>query len=194
MTNNPEQLTNGPETGLESQKTAAEQLERLTGAHERSGEQSLESGEKRAEQARVEALESAVSIEAGGKEKDARPSDSSPAVRRGVISKTEKNASYKRTMKHVQAELSPSSRAFSKVIHAKVIEQTSEVVGSTIARPNAVLAGAVCAFILTLGVYVLAKNIGYQLSGFETIGAFIVGWMIGLTYDYLRLMITGKKA
>ncbi|MEP7205220.1 MAG: hypothetical protein ABI716_03445 [Candidatus Saccharibacteria bacterium] len=194
MTNTPEQLHNGPEANLETQKAAAEQLEKLTGAHEQAAERGIESGEKRAEQARHEALESAVSVESGGKEKDTNANQPSPAVRRGVISKAEKNASYKRTMKHVQTELSPSSRAFSKVIHAKVVEATSEVVGSTIARPNAVLAGAVCAFILTLGVYVLAKNIGYQLSGFETIGAFIVGWLIGLTYDYLRLMITGKKA
>ncbi len=193
MTNNPEQLPNGTETGPETQKAAAEQLERLASSQEHGVERGLESAETQAEKARTEALESAVSVEAGGKEKAARPQDHSPAVRRGVISKTEKNASYKRTMKHVQAELSPGSRAFSKVIHAKVIETTSEVVGSTIARPNAVLAGAVSAFILTLGVYVLAKNIGYQLSGFETIGAFIVGWVIGITYDYLRLMITGKK-
>ena len=194
MTNTPEQLNNGHESGLESQKAAAEQLEKLSNTLERTGEHSPESGEKSAERARIEALESAVSVEAGGKEKATNSRDSSPAVRRGSISKSQKEASYKRTMKQVQAELSPSSRAFSKIIHAKAIEKTSEVIGSTIARPNAMLAGAVSAFILTLGVYVMAKTLGYQLSGFETIGAFIVGWVLGITYDYLRVLITGQKS
>ncbi len=194
MTNTPEQLNNGHESGLESQEAAAEQLEKLSNTLERTGEHSPESGEKSAERARVEALENAISVEAGGKEKGVDSRDSSPAVRRGSISKSQKDDSYKRTMKQVQTELSPSSRAFSKIIHTKAIEKTSEVIGSTIARPNAMLAGAVSAFILTLGVYVMAKTLGYQLSGFETIGAFIIGWLLGITYDYLHVLITGKKS
>jgi len=194
MTNPPEQQNNGHESGLESQEAAAEQLEKLSNTIEQTGEHSPESGEKSAERARVEALENAISVEAGGKEKDTNSRDASPAVRRGSIGKSQKDASYKRTMKHVQAELSPISRTFSKIIHAKAIEKTSEVIGSTIARPNAMLAGAVSAFILTLGVYVMAKTLGYQLSGFETIGAFIIGWLLGITYDYLHVLITGKKS
>ena len=95
-------------------------------------------------------------------------------------------------MKDVQAELTPASRTFSKVIHNKAVEKTSDVVGSTLARPNAILAGAVVAFIATLGVYLIAKNVGYTLSGFETIAAFIVGWVIGIVFDYLRVLVTGK--
>ncbi|MBC7868880.1 hypothetical protein H7X69_01710 [Candidatus Saccharibacteria bacterium] len=194
MTNTPEQLNNGHEAGIESQKTAAEQLEKLSRTLERTGEHSPESGEKSAEKARIEALESAISVESGGKEKAVNNHKPSPAVRRGSISKSQKDASYKRTMKHVQTELSPGSRAFSKVIHIKAVEKASDAIGSTIARPDAMLAGAVSAFILTLGLYVMAKTLGYQLSGFETIGAFIIGWVCGITYDYFRLIITGKKS
>lgn len=193
MTNTPEQLNNEREPGLESREAAAAQLDKLTNKNERAGELSPESGEKSAENARIEALKQAVSVESGGKEKATKANEQSPAIRRGAISKSQKDESYKRTMKHVQSELSPSSRAFSKVIHTKAIEKTSEALGSTVARPNAVLAGAVSAFILTLAVYVMAKTLGYQLSGFETIGAFIVGWVIGIVYDYLRVLITGKK-
>lgn len=194
MTNSPEQSNSERESSPESQKSATERLEKLTDQLERSGEKGHESGEKSAERARVEALEQAVSVESGGKEKLTNANEPSPAVRRGSISKSQKDASYKRTMKQVQSELSPSSRAFSKLIHVKAIEKTSEVLGSTIVRPNAVLAGAVSAFILTLGIYVMAKTLGYRLSGFETIGAFIVGWVIGITYDYLRILITGKSS
>ena len=84
-------------------------------------------------------------------------------------------------------------RALSKVIHAPGIEKASETIGSTVARPNAILAGSVVAFVLVLGVYIIAKTLGYPLSGFETIAAFVVGWIIGTLYDFFKVMITGKK-
>ncbi len=80
------------------------------------------------------------------------------------------------------------------MIHNPVVEKTSEVVGATVARPNAILAGALVAFFAVLAVYLTAKHFGYVLSGFETIGAFIVGWVIGILYDFFKVMITGKKA
>ncbi|MCY1362229.1 hypothetical protein D9M69_489340 [compost metagenome] len=97
-------------------------------------------------------------------------------------------------MKKVQAELSGPSRMFSKVIHNKTIEKASDVAGATIARPNAIASGAIAAFLATLAIYYVAKNVGYQLSGFETIGAFVAGWIIGLLFDYFRIMITGKRS
>ena len=97
-------------------------------------------------------------------------------------------------MAHVQSELPPTQRAFSKLIHSPVVEKTSEFVGGTVARPNAILSGAVVAFFLVLAVYLVAKHYGYLLSGFETIGAFIVGWVIGVLYDYVRALATGKPS
>ena len=96
-------------------------------------------------------------------------------------------------MKEVRSQMSAPSRTFSKVIHNKTVEKVSDGVGATIARPNAILSGAIFAFVLTLGVYLLAKNLGYPLSGFETIAAFILGWMLGIAYDFLKVMITGRK-
>ena len=152
-----------------------------------------EDADKKEQAARHEALKNAVGVEAGSSEKK-RDNDPHTPPKRGGISKAQKNASFKKQMKEVQSHLSPSSRAFSKVIHAKPVEKASEIVGSTVARPNAILAGAVAAFILTLAVYVVAKNLGYALSGFETIGSFIVGWVIGITVDYLRVLFTGKTS
>ncbi len=193
--NNPEQLNNGPERSAEtSGETAREQLEKLANNAER-GIEAPHDGEKSAERARHEALESAISVESGGAEtyRDSEPA-AAPVIRRGPISKKQRENSYKRTMKQVQAELPPVERTFSKIIHNKAIEKTSEVVGSTVARPNAILAGAIFAFVLTLITYLVAKNIGYSLSGFETIAAFVIGWVVGILYDYLRLLVTGKKS
>lgn len=84
-------------------------------------------------------------------------------------------------------------RTFSKFIHNPAVEKASEVMGSTVARPNSILSGAIVAFFAVLAVYLIAKHYGYVLSGFETIGAFIVGWLVGALYDFFRVMITGKK-
>ncbi|TAL14366.1 hypothetical protein EPN95_03135 [Patescibacteria group bacterium] len=190
MSENLERSESSPEVKIGSPETAIERQEQLADKQERSVESPRDADA--AERARVEALETAISVEAGGKEKD-RKAEPTTAKRRGPISKKQKEASFKRQMKEIQAQEPPLNRAFSKVIHNKAVEKTSDVVGSTVARPNAILAGAVSAFALTLAVYVTAKIIGFQLSGFETIAAFIIGWIIGLIYDYLRVVITGQK-
>ncbi len=115
------------------------------------------------------------------------------AERRGPASKRERQASYDKTMTEVQSQMSGTSRAFSKVIHNPVIEQVSDVVGGTVARPNAILSGAVFAFLFTLVIYLIARFNGYPLSGTETIASFIAGWLLGLVLDYFRLLIFGKK-
>lgn len=195
-----EELHNAsPEKGAENKELSPEQLEsylKAEAAVERAAEKSkVENGERSESKARAEALKEAVSVERGSAEKKGKEAPGSPAKRRhGVVSKKERNASYKQHLKHLQNELTPAQRGFSKVIHNPVVEKTSEVVGSTIARPNAILAGAVVAFIAVLGVYLVAKHYGYVLSGFETIAAFIVGWVVGMLYDFFKVMITGKKA
>ena len=169
------------------QDAANERREQLREALEKSPEKNQEN----LEDARREALENASSAE---EEKKHEQRESSPAERRtGPISKEEREASYKATMNEIQTHMSPTSRAFSKIIHNKAVEKTSEAIGNTVARPNAILAGSLCAFVLTLGVYLLAKNIGHELSGFETIGAFILGWIIGIGYDFIKTMITGRS-
>ena len=90
--------------------------------------------------------------------------------------------------------MSVPARTFSKVIHNPTVEKVSDVVGGTAARPNAVLAGSVAATFMTLFVFLIAKQYGYRLSGFETIATFLLGWSIGLIYDYARLMLVGRRS
>jgi len=185
-----EQLRSNQENNVEVKGPSVEQVEKLQKNPETDVELSPRDIEARAEKARVKALETAISVEAVGKEKAEKHTST---TRRGPINKKQREKSYKRTMSHIQNELPVGSRMFSKVIHNKYIEKTSDVLAGTIMRPNAMLAGAFVAFVLTLLVYTVAKTIGYELSGFETIAAFIVGWIIGITYDYLLVLFTGKK-
>ena len=193
MSGNPEQLQDGKNHDIEVSQSESSQLEKLSNNFEAYVELSPRDAEAQAEKARKEALETAISIKTG--EKEAKKSEQHPvSSRRGLINDRQRDESYKRTMKHVQDELPAGSRMYSNIIHNKVIEKMSDIVGNTIARPNAILLGAVFAFVLTLLTYTVAKTIGYTLSGFETIAAFIIGWLTGIIYDYIRVLITGTKS
>lgn len=190
---NQERLKTTPEReqpSREIEKAAAELRESLRERHERAGEQTREN----LNEARQEALEKAKSIEKQA-EKPTLEHQPSPAERRAdrPIGRKEREASFTATMEEVRTHMSGPSRTFSKVIHNKTVEKVSDITGSTIARPNAILSGAILAFALTLAVYLVAKNMGYPLSGFETIGAFAAGWVLGTVYDFLKVMVTGRK-
>lgn len=187
-----ERLQNTPEHNNKDH----EALEKI--GHERSAElaheleKSVERGaENSKEKAKQEALEAASKNEKKSEavEAPAEKRRDTPAQRRA-----KQKASFNSTMKEAQAHMSPASKNFSKVIHNKTVEKTSEAIGSTIARPNAILAGSVTAFTLSLVIYLIANQNGYPLSGSETIATFVIGWAIGLLFDYIRLMVTGKKS
>jgi hypothetical protein len=187
--NSPEQL-HGAESNVEAQAAAGERSEQLKDLLEKAGEQSPEAQAERVDSARNEAKE-VFAKEPGKEKKGAEPSGSAGAIRR--ITNDEKKASYKKTMSVIQSEMKAPSRSFSKVIHTPFVEKSSEVLGSSLARPNAILAGSFTSLVLVMGIYVVARTFGYQLSGFETIGAFVIGWIIGIIFDYVKVMATGKR-
>lgn len=184
--NTPEK-NRGPEVTAEHYEKAAEKLEKMT-------ERSAETAEAAAEKAKAQAMEQAISSEQGRVERKRSTGSASASRRRGTMSKKELETSFDRRMSAVRDEMSAPERAFSKFIHAKPVEKASAFLGATVARPNAILSGAVIAFVAVLAVYLIAKNYGYPLSGFETIGAFVIGWAIGVLYDFFRVMVTGKKS
>ncbi len=192
MASSPENLIDKIDNNVEARQAAVERLEQLERKAEPSPEHSAEKQEQKAEKAKIESLERAVSNEA--KNNAEKEGASRASKRTSNLSRKAKEASFKAHMKRVQNELPPTSRAFSKFIHNKTVERISDAVGTTVARPNAVLSGAIAAFLLVLIVYVVAKTEGYPLSGFETIGAFIVGWILGIVYDYLKALFTGRSS
>lgn len=169
-------------------------LEKLREAHQEVLREKLErSVEKQGEteaDARKEALEQASSVE---RKHEKRERETVSPHERRPATKRERETSYERTMDEVRSQLSAPSRAFSNFIHNPVVEKVSDAVGGTIARPNAVLSGAVSAFLLTLIVYLVARLYGYPLSGTETIASFGLGWILGLAFDYVRLLVFGKS-
>lgn len=193
MSSSPEVIQGGVETGVEARSAAAERSAELAKTREKGIENSPENQAEAAEKALAEAnKEALMSKERGGAEKKTSHQGSGPRVIRDVTKK-EKEAAYKKTLKEIRTEMNAPSRVFSKIIHNPVVEKTSEALGATVARPNAIVAGGLSACILVTSVLIIAKIYGYPLSGFEPILAFIVGWVLGLIYDYFRAMFTGGK-
>lgn len=182
---------------LAPEQESKERSETLIEAHEQQ-EKLRENLERNAENAHEQDTDKAKEAveKAFAKKREKESSHTNEKLEKSRTPKRTKktlDASFKREMSSARSHMSTPSRAFSKLIHIKPIEKASEAVGTTIARPNALLAGSVAAFLLTSGIYFWAKHIGYPLSGFETIGAFIIGWLIGITFDFTRIMITGKN-
>lgn len=187
----PERANIGAEKTVEVQEAAQERLETLR----KTPENSQETHENQAEEirsARVEA-KSIFAKEAGQeKHSDREPSVPSIQAIRNVT-KIEKQKAFKKTLARAQQDMRLPSRTFSKVIHHPLIEQSSELIGNTIARPNAIIFGSATAIIVSFVMYMVAMTYGYTLSGFEIIGSYVIGWIFGLIIDYARNMIITNR-
>lgn len=175
--------------------TNNEQLEQIADRQTEIMRYKLEQAERdhQERQSQTEALQTAQELADSSEKQDKRPVSSPAERRRGPITKKQLAHSFQSQMEHVHEHLDPASRTFSKVIHNKTVEKVSDGVGATLARPNALLSGSIAAFLFVTILYFAAKYYGYQLSGFETIGAFILGWIVGILYDYFSLMIRGRR-
>ena len=170
--------------GKETQEKLREQIE-----------QNAERGAERAhdeEPARHEAEQVAAEVAAEQQKQQEKQSAVAEKAEQKPLTKDDINKKYKETMTDMQAKLPKSSRVFSKVIHNPVIEKTSEVVGNTVARPNLIIAGAIGS-LASVVIYAIARRYGYELSGFETIGFFILGWTVGAIIEYARVGLLNSK-
>lgn len=125
--------------------------------------------------------------------KDIRSEQPEDEKKNGPINKKILNENYIRAINQIQTSLKPKDRLFSKIIHNKVIEIISNFMTNTIARPNLILFASITAFVLSLSFYIIAKTIGYKLSGSEPIVGFLLGWSIGLIYDLIRLLVKNNN-
>lgn len=178
-------------------KRRNEQLEQLAESRAESIREKLEQAERDHKErlSQSDALEAAKDLadKHDTKQRGKHESSASPAERRrGPLTKKQLAKSFDAQMNHVREDLPPVSRAFSKLIHNKTVEKLSDGVGTTLARPNALLSGSIMAFVSVTALYFIAKHYGFQLSGFETIGAFVLGWLLGIVFDYASLMLRDK--
>ncbi len=117
----------------------------------------------------------------------------SQSANQANINSQQKDESYKRSMSRVQTEMSPPYNLISVIIHNPIIEILLSILAIIVTRPNSMLGGSVLAFATVLSAYNLHLVNNYQLSGTEIIISFAVGWIVGLIYDYFKLLFTGNK-
>ena len=100
---------------------------------------------------------------------------------------------YTLTLASLQRRLSPVSRNFSKIIHAPLVEKTSEVLETTVARPSVLLGTTWTALLLGTIFYLTARHFGYSLSGSELLFSFVVGALLGLLFEGFWRSITRRR-
>jgi hypothetical protein len=109
-----------------------------------------------------------------------------------IVNKQLKDMSFSRTMVRTRKRLSAPSRAFSKVIHAPVIDKSSEFVGKTVARPSGMLAGAFLAFIGTSILLWVTRYYGYSYNYLLVILLFAGGMVLGLAGEGVFRIVRKK--
>lgn len=101
--------------------------------------------------------------------------------------------SFNKTMSQTQTHMSAPARIFSKVIHMPAVEKVSDIVGSTVARPDAILSGSIFAFAVTLVIYAIAKYVGFEITGTVAMASFVAGWLVGILFDMLHGLFRGRR-
>ena len=150
-------------------------------------ESSVESSVEKDQDTAIEKARKSIEKEyAFGHEKNnaQKGSEKRSQRQRHNISKADKKRSYATTMRHIRRNMPTTQRTFSRFIHAPLVEKTSEVASTTVARPSGILGAGIVA-VTGLG-YVLytAKQTGFSLSGTEFIVFLAIGWMTGIFIEF----------
>ena len=160
--------------------------ERLKELAEKSPEQSPDNKAERAEQARE-------TLSKHEQTPEPPPTADRETPNLNLAHTLDRVLNYRQTMASVQRRLRPASRSFSKVIHNKAVESTSETLEKTIMRPSVTLGATWTALIVGLIFYLVARYYGYRLSGFEMIGALLIGAILGIIIEGLLRLFRAKR-
>lgn len=139
--------------------------------------QTIEAEEKKSERKRVAPKEKSSA------EKEKPAVVKAARVRPKPRTKTERDEVFKTEMKQVQAQMKPTSRAFSKVIHNKAVEKVSDGAQKTLFRPSALIGGAVLGLVLGAVVYFIALAYHYAIGSFEIVIIFVAGGLVGVIVE-----------
>lgn len=124
--------------------------------------------------------------------KELSPSEKDTKHHPVFVNKQLKDMAYSRAMTRVRKKLSLPSRAFSKVMHSKLLDKPSEIAEKTIARPSGMLGGATFAALGSILLLWITKHNGYSYNYLVVLILFAIGLLVGLlTEVFIRLI---KKA
>lgn len=171
----------------QSEQSKSEKLE-VTSSAERSAEAGKFDRDKTVEAAReqLKKVEHKPAPEPTERQKQTEP-QAEP------VGKKAKRDVFERQMSKVRAQLPSTSRAFSKVVHNRVVEDVSEFLEDTVMRPPLLITGAVIGLLFSIVVYVVAQIQGIRLSGSEVVIGFAAGWVIGAVGETIVRTLKRKR-
>ncbi|MBI2798346.1 hypothetical protein HYX70_03570 [Candidatus Saccharibacteria bacterium] len=173
---------------LSAERKSAKATEREIKSSKAELEKSGEKAEKKlAREAEKEATEANLAKKSEASEaKKAKQAEKSEK-KEPIVAATpkERNRAYKKEMRKVQAQLSPGSRMFSKVVHNRAVEVTSNVAEKTVVRSSVLIGGTVVGIILGGLVYFSANRYGYGLPNWSLVFFLIMGGVLGVVIEFL---------
>ena len=97
-----------------------------------------------------------------------------------------KARSATQTLDKVRKQLNTPERQFSKLLHNKIVEIISDIIGTTFARPSGLLFGGIFSLAGSLALLIICRFYGYEYSyslGLACLaGGFIAGLLIEIIY------------
>lgn len=91
--------------------------------------------------------------------------------------------SYERGMERVRSNLSKPDRAFSRIVHAKAIDDASNFAAKTVARPSGFLGGAMLALLGSVVLTYLTRHYGFSYNYLFLVILFVGGFFAGLLIE-----------
>lgn len=100
-----------------------------------------------------------------------------------------KTNAYTQTLRTIQRRLPRVDQAFSKVIHNRRVEATSEFAAKSVARPSGILGGALFACIGSSVLVYLTRHYGFPYNYTMFIVFFVGGFGVGLLAELIVRLI-----
>lgn len=181
--NSGEKLVNNIDTSAESEKN----LERLREAAKNAEQDPL--------QKHVESLSRSAEAQAiSGAEHNIGDKQGESSAQSFGTTKDLKTDAYKRTLRKVRGQLNAPQRAFSRVVHQPIIDNTSNALSKTVARPSAFLGAGLGALVgSSILLYISRKN-GFTYNYTTLFVLFAGGFMLGLLLELLFKLVVRKKS
>jgi hypothetical protein len=110
-----------------------------------------------------------------------------------IIDAQLKQITARQEIKNLQRKEKAPVRSFSKLIHAPIVRQASEVAGQTVSRPSGLLGGGAVALLGTSGYLYLANHMGFPYNYGVFLALFAGGFALGLIIELLVHLATVSR-
>lgn len=109
-----------------------------------------------------------------------------------LMGKYMEKLAYKRSLIHVQKQLTASEKILSKIVHRPVIDKFSEVVSYSVARPSGILGGGLVSLVGSSFLLYTAKHYGFEYNFTAFFVLYVLGFCTGLVGELGFKVITRK--